>query len=118
MIKRRAFLFISLAMLILSCATSAQQPLPRKQISSPAPQGFPGQTSAKNVFKIASSSVFVVEALDEKGTVVAMGSGVAVSSDDVVSNHHVIADAKRWRVRQGGKTWEANFTHDDITHDL
>ncbi|MGO9211985.1 MAG: trypsin-like peptidase domain-containing protein [Terriglobales bacterium] len=47
-----------------------------------------------------------------------MGSGVAVSSDAVVTNDHVISDGKTWRVRRGEKSWSASVTHDDAAHDV
>ncbi len=73
---------------------------------------------AGDVFKLVSPSVFIVESLDANGAVIMMGSGVAISLDVVVTNYHVIADGKAWRVRQGEKLWDAAVTHDDAAHDL
>jgi len=74
--------------------------------------------SAHDVFKLVSPSVFIVEALDASGAVISMGSGVAISSNAVATNDHVIAGGKTWRVRQGEKSWSASLTHDDAAHDI
>ena len=68
--------------------------------------------------KRLSPSVFVVEALNEKGSVVAIGSGVAVAPDEVVTNQHVIEDGEYWQVKRGSKTWPATLSHLDSDHDL
>jgi Flp pilus assembly protein TadD len=74
--------------------------------------------SPQELFKRLASSVFVVEALSAEGSVVAFGSGVAVASDQVVTNRHVIAEGISLRVRQGNRTWPAVVTHLDADHDL
>jgi len=62
--------------------------------------------------------VFVVEALNEKGSVLAIGSAVTVEPNQVVTNKHVIEDGVALRVKQGSKTWPATLTHLDPDHDL
>jgi len=74
--------------------------------------------SAQELFRRSAPSVFVVEALNAEGKVVALGSGVAVALDQVVTNRHVIAEAISLRVRQGTRTWPAVVTHRDADHDL
>ena len=74
--------------------------------------------SPQELFKRLSPSVFVVEALNESGSVVAIGSGVAVESDQIVTNKHVIEGGVTLRVKQGSKTWPATLTHLDLDHDL
>jgi len=79
--------------------------------------------SAEELFRRLSPSVFVVEVLDKDGSVVALGSGVAVgpttlgfpeelpaarSAIFVVTNTHVIDPGVSVRVRQGDKTWSAS----------
>src|SRR6266436_865816 len=61
----------------------------------------------EEIFKLVSPSVFVVEALDLSGEPVALGSGVAVATDQVVTNKHVIEDGVSLRIRQGDRRWTA-----------
>lgn len=112
------------------------------------PNEPPAQTAApldpKELFRRVSPSVFVVEALDEDGVVVASGGGVAVgpvfkprntgplpesfaevdrflaatSSTLIVTNTHVIVDADAVRVKQSKQTWPANVEHLDVRSDL
>ncbi len=72
----------------------------------------------QEVFKRVSPSVFIVEALDSGGKVVAFGSGVAVAPDQIVTNHHVIERGFTIRVRRGQTKWPAKVTHDSADHDL
>jgi len=74
--------------------------------------------SAQELLKRLSPSVFVVEALNERGSVVAIGSAVAVAPGEVVTNKHVVEAGTAWRVRQGRKTWPATLIHFDMDHDL
>lgn len=103
------------AVLVLSAALGAQPAgkAPNQQLSEQ-----PASLSPQELFKRISPSVFVVEALDAEGSVVAFGSGVAVAPDQVVTNKHVIDDGIAWRVRQGDNTWPARVTHLDADHDL
>jgi hypothetical protein len=74
--------------------------------------------TAQELFRRVAPSVFIVEALDEDAAVVAIGSGVAVKSDEIVTNIHVIDPGVRFRARQGEKTWPAELRHVDIHSDL
>ena len=74
--------------------------------------------SAREVFARTSPSVFVVEALDGNGSVKALGSAVAISSREVVTNNHVVEGASKVRLRQGDKGWEASIATMDATHDI
>jgi Flp pilus assembly protein TadD len=76
---------------------------------SPTPQA---------VFRRVSPSVFVVEALGPDGQPVALGSGVAISPTEIVTNRHVIEDGVAWRIRKDHRTWPAIITHLDGDHDL
>lgn len=79
----------------------------------------PGDSpSPGELFKRLSPSVFVVETLDGKGVLIALGSGVGVTKNEVVTNRHVIEDGKSWRVRQGENTWAAKIAYLDAEHDL
>ncbi len=74
--------------------------------------------SPQEVFQRVSPSVFVVEALDSQGKVVAFGSGVAVAPNQVVTNQHVVEDGIQVRVRRGQQTWMAVVTHANTGQDL
>ena len=62
--------------------------------------------------------MFVVEVLDESGFLVAFGSGVAVASDQVITNKHVIDAGVAFRIKQGSRTWPAAVAYVDPDHDL
>lgn len=72
----------------------------------------------QEVFKDLAPNVFVVESLGRNGELLKFGSGVAVSSDSVVTNQHVVEGAFRYQVRQGQRRWEGTITHVDPAHDL
>lgn len=77
--------------------------------------------SPEEIFNRVSPSVFVVEAhncsiSDDK--VIAIGSGVAVGPDAIVTNLHVIAAGGCWKVRHGGNSWDAHIAWLDPNHDL
>jgi hypothetical protein len=107
-----------LVILCSVCMVNAQQQMGSRGQSAHHGSGSVASLSAQEVFKIVSPSVFIVESLDAKGAVITMGSGVAVSSDAIVTNDHVISDGKTWRVRQGEKWWPASITRDDEAHDI
>lgn len=74
--------------------------------------------SPPELFKRLAPSVFVIETLGADGSVVAMGSGVAVAANQVVTNKHVVESAISLKLRKGKKTWAAKVTHLDPNHDL
>lgn len=84
--------------------------LPAQQIPKPA--------SPQQLFRTVSPSVYLVEALDGKGSVVALGSGVMVANEAVVTNNHVISESAAVRIRQGNRIWPATVTHTNGEHDL
>lgn len=62
---------------------------------------LPGIALAKTpqeVFAIASKSVVVVETLDSKSKVTAIGSGVVVATNELLTNCHVVQDGRSWRI--------------------
>jgi S1-C subfamily serine protease len=69
-------------------------------------------------FKRVSPSVFIVEVLDESASLVVTGSGVAVESDQIVTDRHVIDGGAILRIKQRSRTWLAAVTHLDPDHDL
>lgn len=74
--------------------------------------------SPQELFKRISPSVFVVEVLDENGSLVATGSAVAVAPDQVVTNKHVIEAGVAFRIKQGSRTWPAAVAYVDPDHDM
>jgi len=82
------------------------------------PLHTPADLSPREVFMHVSPSVFIVEVLDESGSLIATGSGVAVESDQVVTNKHVIEGGATLRIKQGSRTWPAVVTDLDPDHDL
>ena len=63
--------------------------------------------SPEELFNRLSRSVFVVEVLDENGSLIAFGSGVAVTPNQVVTNKHVIDGGATLRIKQGSRSWPA-----------
>jgi S1-C subfamily serine protease len=59
----------------------------------------------------------MVETLDKTGSVVALGSGVAVSPNEVVTNVHVVEGGVSWTVKHGDKSWRATVINADSEHD-
>lgn len=89
----------------------------RISVSEPPPH-MPAMLSPQELFKRVSPSIFVVEVLDQSGSLVASGSAVAVETNNVVTNKHVIDGATTVEIRQGSRTWPATLTHIDPDHDL
>ena len=83
-----------------------------------APNGPALQSYASQVFNSVSRSVFVVEATNWKDKLAAIGSGVSVAENLVVTNCHVVAESKEIRVRQTGGTWPAHVTDENPERDL
>ena len=98
----------SLVMLLVPISIMAQQPGTKK--SAPL--------TPQELFKRVAPSVFVVEVLDAGGEVIAVGSGVAVARDQVVTNKHVVDEGISFRIRQGEMTWAAKVTHASSDYDL
>jgi hypothetical protein len=108
-------------LLIVATQTLAQTKPAQRVPAGIATSDSPGAMALKSpqdIFKLVSPSVFIVEALDASGQAISMGSAVAVASDAIVTNDHVIAEGKAWRVRKGDRTWPASVTNDDPAHDI
>src|SRR5260370_29951689 len=112
--RKRWSLRLSFAGLFLAppAVQKAQTKPPSTQKDSPPPLG------PEEIFRRVSPSVFVVEALDEDGSVVALGSGVAIGQDQVVTNTHVIDPGGSIRVRYGRRAWTAEMEDIDLHSDL
>ena len=113
---------------LVSCCSLAQTD---KKPQPPATKHHPA-LSAQEIFRLVSHSVFVVEALDDKGDVAALGSGLYILQIDsvadldrflsdvnqLVTNKHVVEGARDVRIRQGTKTWPAKVVAVDKHRDV
>lgn len=77
-----------------------------------------GEDAATKVFARASASVATVFALDEKGKLEGQGSGIAIASNRLVTNCHVVRDAHGLKVRHGKVEREARWLRADLQRDL
>jgi S1-C subfamily serine protease len=93
-----------LVLVALTCSAA-----PGQQASERAAASKNAQPQPRELFKLLSPSVFVVETLDAKGTVIALGSGVNAAKEEIVTNRHVVEGGNAWRVRQGSNTWTARI---------
>jgi Flp pilus assembly protein TadD len=109
-LMRRVLLLV--ALLFAFCSQSA-----RGQ-SKNSNDGPAASLDPKLLFRSISPSVFVVESLDENGSVVALGSAVAIGKDQVVTNTHVVDPGVSIRVRHGAKVWNAEIEHINLHSDL
>ncbi|RJQ56966.1 MAG: tetratricopeptide repeat protein [Nitrospiraceae bacterium] len=75
---------------------------------------------ADNIFKENSKAVVVVVTLDKKGEPISQGSGFVVRADGaIVTNYHVISNAKDIKVKVGDKILDVEgLIHTDKENDL
>ena len=57
--------------------------------------------AAREVFERVAPSVVTVQVMDDKGTLEGQGSGVVVAREQVVTNCHVVENARSIRVLAG-----------------
>ena len=74
--------------------------------------------SPVELFERVSPSVFVVEALDENGKPLMLGSGVAMARDFLITNCHVVQNGSSLRLSRGKETWNARLIQAVPSHDL
>jgi S1-C subfamily serine protease len=74
--------------------------------------------SPVELFQRVSPSVFVVEALDENGKPLMLGSGVAMARDFLITNCHVVQSCSSLRVSRGKENWTARLIQAVPGHDL
>lgn len=74
--------------------------------------------TAKEVFAIASKSIVIVKAFDEKLNLKATGSGVVVKNGEVATNCHVVQEGLYYAIGRGEDFNEATVLYADIERDL
>ncbi|NHQ61187.1 tetratricopeptide repeat protein [Chlorobium sp. BLA1] len=74
--------------------------------------------TAAEVFREVSPSVVVVHAYDNNGRLQSMGSGIVLSSGQVVTNYHVIEKAARLMVIYQGREYTAKAGYTDRFRDV
>jgi len=108
----RVYLFLAVGPLSLvvlpqiGCSRSTT-PFAKSQTLSPV-----------ELFQKVSPSVFVVEALDENGKTLVLGSAVAIARDFLITNCHVVENGSSLTVHRGKETWNARLIQAVSTHDL
>src|SRR6185437_3064615 len=74
--------------------------------------------SSVEIFQKASPSVFVVEALGDDGESLDLGSGVAIASNLLITNCHVVQKGSSLRIRRAHKKWAARLVQALPNRDL
>ena len=87
-----------------------------KSYSSPIGKSTP--LLATELFQKVSPSVFVVETLDGNGNTAALGSGVALARDFLVTNCHVVQSGSSLKISRGKEKWAARLIQAVPGHDL
>jgi tetratricopeptide (TPR) repeat protein len=78
----------------------------------------PAESDAQRVFQLVAPSVVTILALDEKGRVEGQGSGVIVAAGRIVTNCHVVRDARALKVRSTQRESDAVWVTMDSSRDL
>ncbi len=99
---------------VLFCKSSASAQR-RTSLAGSPPNSM---MTPQELFRHVSPSVFAVDILDLHDTLVGRGSAVAVASNRVVTNRHVLDAGFVYKVRQGGESWRASVIWVDADHDL
>jgi S1-C subfamily serine protease len=74
--------------------------------------------TAVDLFQKVSPSMFVVQALDDRGKTVMFGSGVALRREFLITNCHVVQNASSLKVSRGKEEWSATLIEASPEHDL
>jgi cytochrome c-type biogenesis protein CcmH/NrfG len=74
--------------------------------------------TASDVSDLVSASIMVIRTYDAKGTALGLGSGVAVASDVIATNSHIIKDAAKIQVMYRGREYPASLPHCDWDRDV
>jgi tetratricopeptide (TPR) repeat protein len=107
-IERYLHFFLGLALLLFPAFDSALA-----QTTKP-------QSSARLIYERCHSSVVVVVPLDKNNKPLGQGSGFIIATNKVVTNHHVLADARSAAVifADGGTEVVEGFLADNPTRDI
>jgi S1-C subfamily serine protease len=102
------------------CCGAPQQGAPPSPQGSPIPSAVVQTTplTAAELFVRLSPSVFVVLAKDATGQTTALGTGIAISREEIVTNSHVVAPAVTLQLVQSGRNWPAFVKKDRPDLDL
>jgi tetratricopeptide (TPR) repeat protein len=82
------------------------------------PGGDVAAKTAAEIFEKVSAGVVIVQVYNEKGKNIGLGSGVVLPNGDVATNYHVIENAIRIKVYQGGKDYQAVLRYSDRDRDV
>jgi tetratricopeptide (TPR) repeat protein len=74
--------------------------------------------SASEIYDAVSSSIVVIRTYDANGKNLRLGSGVALASDLIATNCHVIEHAAKTQVVHRGKEYSATLRHSDWDRDI
>jgi hypothetical protein len=94
-------------------STPPQERSPIASINASAPA-----LTGTELFARLSPSVFVLLAKNTTSEVIALGTGVAIGDDEIVTNSHVISTAVTLELVQSGRTWRAFVKQDRPDLDL
>jgi tetratricopeptide (TPR) repeat protein len=72
----------------------------------------------QEIFEAVAASIVVVQTFDASRQVIAFGSGVVISSGEIVTNCHVVEQGTFVRVKQGEKTYQASMHYSNTDYDL
>jgi len=131
----------SFAAVLAACISlsSAAAETMNREVGEP-PEQEASALSPPQLFNRLSPSIFIVQVRDRKGSVIAFGSGVAISEglkpgrpnwlikvqapcakangQVVATNYHVVDKGVALAVRRGAQSWQSKITHVDPKHDL
>ena len=116
--------YSGLAVMVLSTLVAVAQSHTATKSVHPVPNLTPDA-----LFKKASPSVFIVEAVDSHGDVLLQQSGVAISPHVIASTKTILGTfanlstgsykaVARYRLRQGYRTWNVNGVFVDALRDI
>lgn len=83
-----------------------------------APLAVAADLKPSEIFRIASPSIVVMQAIDHHGKPVAQGSGVVIAPGLIVSNCHVFTQADTAAVVYQKRRYPAVLKHSDVRRDL
>jgi hypothetical protein len=70
------------------------------------------------IYTRSAGGVTLVKAYDEEGKLMSIGSAVLIAPENLLTNCHVLAKAKRIEIKQEQSVFEAKLVYVDIERDL